>query len=86
MKMRGYSEFETHKVWDKDVYKLVVEHSTFLDRLNPKKMVEMTLWAHTFLANVRFDSKNKNWSFYGKNGFFTEDRKGTKTDYTRKEP
>ena len=69
--LKGDSQFSTHTVTDKDVYELVMNHSTFLDRLNLKKMVEMTLWAHTFLSDPNFKLKKAKWQFYGKNGFFT---------------
>ena len=59
-------------IYDMDVYKCVKKHSRLIDRLNGKKMVEMTLLAQNILMGIfNTDTKkvdtNANWKFYGKN-------------------
>lgn len=54
---------------DEDVYKLVVKHSRFIDRLSKAKMVEMSLLGQTILMRIykNVDPNDMSWKFYGKN-------------------
>lgn len=69
-KLEGSVEYPgVGTIRDEDVYKTVVKHSRIIDRLNPRKMVEMTFMAQMFLMKVAEpdDAKiNPNWKFYGK--------------------
>ena len=69
-KLEGSIEYPgVGTITDEDVYKTVVKHSRIIDRLNPRKMVEMTFMAQMFLMKVAEpdDAKtNPNWKFYGK--------------------
>ena len=46
-----------------DVYRLIKEHSTILDRLNPKKVIFMAVYAFDILSGIQNEPKKKNWSF-----------------------
>ena len=54
-------------VRDEDVYQLIIKHSRLIDRLNPRKWVEMTFWAFDILSKSVETPSNPNWKFYGKN-------------------
>lgn len=63
----GYAEFvkEDVKVYDKDIYNLIVRHSSILDRLNPKKMFRMTMIAQGMLYPKQIEQPSKkNWKFF----------------------
>lgn len=54
-------------VYDKDVYKLILKHSRFIDRLSNSKMVEMSLFGHLILlGDYDLDPDDLSWKFYGK--------------------
>ena len=55
-------------ITDRDVYELVKKHSSFIERLDPRKMTEMTLLGQCVLMKVIDPPKNSNWRFYKKNG------------------
>ena len=48
----GWAKFDDGKITitDEDVYQYIKENSTFFDRLNPRKMVELTQGAFAELA------------------------------------
>ena len=53
------------KVTDYEIYKFVMKHSSFWDRLNPKKMVEMTITSQLMLyPEYLSQPKKKNWKFF----------------------
>lgn len=56
------------KITDEDVYKEVQKHSRLTDRLNPRKMLEMSFEAQAILmkASEPDDASNPNWKFYDK--------------------
>ena len=55
------------RITDRDVYELVKKHSSFIERLDPRKMTEMTLLGQCVLMKVIEPPKDPNWRFY-KNG------------------
>lgn len=74
-KMEGYIDYPgVGIIKDEDVYNLVIEHSRLVDRINPRKWVEMTLYGQCVLMGLMDDEiqkKGPNWKFYGKkNGIF----------------
>ena len=68
-KLDGCAIFEDGTViTDEAVYRYVKKHSTLLDRLNSRKMVEMTFWAFDILCgSIEPPCKAKDWTFYDKN-------------------
>ena len=68
-KMEGYIDYPGKgRIYDKDVLKLIQNHSRLIDRLNPAKMVEMSLIGQCVLMGI-FDDMNPDdptWMFYGK--------------------
>lgn len=69
-RLTGYAKFQDRIVFDEDVYQLVKRHSRLIDRLNPKKMIEMTWAAFDLLAGSieKPENVSENWTFYGKHG------------------
>jgi hypothetical protein len=64
-KLKGYAKFSDGKiVKDEDVVKMVMKHSRLIDRLNPRKMVEMAFTAFGILEGGIECPKKKNWKFY----------------------
>lgn len=65
----GYIDYPgVGKIYDKDVYKLIKNHSRIIDRLSKTKMVEMSLLGQCVLMGI-FDDVDPNdpsWKFYGK--------------------
>jgi len=63
------------KITDKHVYEVVKKHSRCIDRLNPKKMTEMSLLSQSILMNLykNIDPKDMSWTFYGKNSLLKLD-------------
>lgn len=65
----GYVDYpDVGRIYDKDVYYFIKMHSRLIDRINPKKMTEMSLLGQTILMGV-FPEINPNdttWQFYGK--------------------
>ena len=55
-------------IYDADVYKLIKDHSRFIDRLSGSKMVEMSLLGQTILMGIYPEVKpdDRSWMFYGK--------------------
>ena len=53
---------------DEDVYKLILKHSRFIDRLRKSKMVEMSLLGQCILMGIfeDVDPNDLSWKFYGK--------------------
>ena len=84
-KMIGESNYPGKGIiTDEEVWKLVKKHSRFIDRINTRKMVEMTLSAQLILFGIYetegWYASQDDWTFYGKKGFFTmidEGRKDT---------
>lgn len=68
-KLNGYARFENGRtVTDEDVYRYVGRHSRVIDRINPRKLVEMTFWAFDILSgSVTPPFKTDSWKFYDKN-------------------
>ena len=46
-----------------DVYKLIKKHSTLLDRLDPRKMVFMSVKAFDIFTGLEKMPSKKNWNF-----------------------
>lgn len=68
-KLNGYIDYpDVGIITDEDVYKMVIKHSRLIDRLSPRKWVEMTFLAQAFLMKViePEDANDPNWKFYGK--------------------
>ena len=63
-------------ITDKDVYEEVKKHSTIKDRIDPRKMVEMTLAAQCILMGLYekngYEAGGR-FMFYGPNGFFKQE-------------
>ena len=69
MKYDGWVDYpDVGRITDKDVHKVVKDHSRLIDRLSSKRMVEMTLFAQNVLMKLfdGLDAKDKSWKFYGK--------------------
>ena len=64
-KLTGYAKFEDGTiVTDEDIFQMVKKHSRLIDRLNPRKMIEMTFEAFNILnGSVEVDSPKENWKF-----------------------
>ena len=62
-------------ITDEMVYQLIKKHSRLIDRMNNRKMVEMSIAAQLILMGVyeseKWFSDDTDWRFYGKDGFFT---------------
>ena len=68
-KFEGYIDYpEVGKIYDSDVYKLILDHSRLIDRLSRPKMVEMSLLGQNILMGIfdGIDPKDKSWKFYGR--------------------
>jgi len=66
----GYIDYpNVGKIYDAAVYKLILSHSRWIDRLSKLKMVEMSLLGQCILMNLfeNVDPKDPSWKFYGKN-------------------
>lgn len=65
----GYIDYPgVGMIYDSDVYKLILKHSRFIDRLSGKKMTEMSLLGQCILMRI-FDDVDPNdmtWKFYGR--------------------
>lgn len=68
-KLTGYRRYpDGPTVYDEDVYQFIRKHSRLVDRMNPRKMVEMTEWAHAELGEDYSSKDDKsNWKYYGRN-------------------
>ena len=66
-KLSGWADFgDGLIVTDEDVYQYVKKHSRLIDRLNHRKMVEMTFWAFDILSKSVEEPVDGNWKFYDK--------------------
>lgn len=69
-KLDGYIDYPgVGKITDEDVYQVIRKHSRLVDRLNPRKMLEMSFYAQAILMKVAEpeDAKtNPKWKFYNK--------------------
>lgn len=68
-KFGGYIDYPGKgRIHDRDVWRLVKEHSRLIDRMSTKKMTEMSLMGQCILMGVIDDIQPEgNWKFYGKN-------------------
>lgn len=59
-------------IYDADVYKLILNHSRWIDRLSKSKMVEMSLLGQCVLMRLfeNVDPNDPSWTFYGKNSLY----------------
>lgn len=78
MAHRMYGEIEYPGkgiITDEQVWQLVKGHSRLIDRLNHRKMTEMAIAAQLILCGIYesegWYSNQDDWTFYGKDGFFT---------------
>ena len=61
-KLEGYAKFDDELVvYDKDVYEFIKKHSTLLERLNPKKMIDMYTLAFAMLSGSIEKPKEGKW-------------------------
>lgn len=65
-KLTGYADFKDRRVYDEDIYRHMVKHSNFLDRLNPKKVIEMAIISFDILNGSLEEPKEKNWKYFPK--------------------
>ena len=61
-------------ITDEEVWRVVKKHSRLIDRLNNRKMVEMSIAAQLILCGI-YESEGwyadqEDWMFYGKKGFY----------------
>lgn len=75
-KMTGESSYPGKGIIaDEEVWELVKKHSRFIDRINSRKMVEMTIAAQLILFGIYetegWYADQDDWTFYGNDGFFT---------------
>ena len=66
-KLEGYRRYPgVGTIYDEDVYQFIRKHSRLIDRLNPRKMLEMTEWAYAELSGGVEHAKgtSQNWKFY----------------------
>lgn len=75
-KYQGYIDYPgVGLIHDVQVWNLVRDHSRLIDRLNSKKMTEMSLLGQCILMGIfdEVDPNDPSWMFYGKNSL--KDRK-----------
>lgn len=69
-KLDGYIDYPgVGIIKDEDVYQVIRKHSRLIDRLSPRKLVEMTFLAQAYLMKIfePDDAKtNPKWKFYDK--------------------
>lgn len=68
-KLEGYIDYPgVGIIKDEDVYQVIKKHSRLVDRLNPRKMLEMSFYAQAILMKVAEpdDANNPKWKFYNK--------------------
>lgn len=73
----GYINYpDVGVIKDSDVYALVKKHSRLIDRLNPAKMVEMSLLGQCILMRIfdDVDPDDMSWTFYGKRSLWNTDK------------
>ena len=54
------------KVYDMDVAKFVLQHTRFIDRFNPKKLIIAAIYALPMLLGDFKIPEGKNWKFFDK--------------------
>lgn len=52
-KFTGYADFGDKKITDQQVYEFVKANTRLIDRLNPKKMLALTLFGFSLLADPK---------------------------------
>ena len=63
----GYATaHDGHDVYDMDVVKFVLQHTSFRDRFNPKKLIIAALYAQPMLLGDFKIPKAKHWKFFDK--------------------
>ena len=73
----GYIDYPgVGRIYDSDVYKLIKEHSRFIDRLSGTKMTEMSLLGQCILMRIfdDVDPDDPSWKFYGRNSLDKQGR------------
>ena len=67
-KLTGYRRYRDSgkTVYDEDVYQLIKKHSRLIDRLNPRKMIEMFETASAMMDDAVLEPEQKDWMFYGR--------------------
>lgn len=66
-KLTGYAKFPDGLiVTDEEIYKCIMKHSRFIDRLSGRKWVEMAIIAFDILNGSLEKPKKKNWKFYSR--------------------
>ena len=64
-----FTESGGPKFYNNDITKMVKEHSSFWDRLNPGRMVDMSSMAFDILSGSVEAPEKENWKFtFGKDG------------------
>lgn len=69
MQMNGWIDYPgIGRIYDSEVYRLIVNHSRLIDRLIPARMVEMSLFGQNILMGLypNIDPFDLSWKFYGK--------------------
>lgn len=55
-------------ITDEEVFCFIKKHSNLIERLDPRKMVEMSIWAHAMLLQPDdwycINGNDDNWKFY----------------------
>lgn len=55
-------------ITDEEVFCFIKKHSNLIERLDPRKMVEMSIWAHAMLLQPDdwhcVNGNDDNWKFY----------------------
>lgn len=64
--LTNYADFPDVRVTDEAVYQFVVKHSRLIDRMNHRKMVEMTFYAFSILSGSLEKPRgfSKDWKFF----------------------
>lgn len=63
----GYATaYDGHDVYDLDVVKFVLQHTKFIDRFNPKKMIIAAIYAQPMLLGDFKIPEAKKWKFFDK--------------------
>lgn len=57
-KLTGYADFGDLKITDQQIYDFVKKHTRLIDRLNPKKMLALTLYGFSLLADEKATDKD----------------------------
>lgn len=67
-KLTGYADYPgVGKVTDEKIWQMIRKHSRFRDRMDPRKMVEMTQIGFMILCQIiPVNPDDRSWMFYGK--------------------